>query len=89
MTKISLTEPKNHDYTDQYWGHAISMITPLKKAGLFSMTGHGESIKKGHTLTMKMQSGRIGKFAVNKISYYQDPRDMWNLEATFTGYVSE
>jgi hypothetical protein len=87
MPKTTQTEPTNHDYTDQFWGHSIGQITPLNKQGRFSMMGHGEGIKKGHTLTMSMQSGRIGKFSVNHVAYLMDPSDMFSLEATMTGYI--
>lgn len=87
MLKTNQTEPTNHDYTDQFWGHSISQITQLNKPGRFSMMGHGEGIKKGHTLTMQMQSGRVGKFNVLKVAYLMDPPDMFSLEAAMTGYA--
>jgi hypothetical protein len=76
---------KTHDYTEQFWGHAISSFHK-KSDTVLSMMGHGDGIKKGDLLTMKMQSGRIGKFKVLTVSYFSDPSDMWQLDAEFQGY---
>ena len=76
----------NHDYTEQFWGHSISNLNP-QKDGTLNMMGHGENIKKGDTLTMKMNSGKIGKFEVKSIAYFRDPADMFSMNAQFMDYV--
>lgn len=80
---------KTHDYTDQYWGHAVGLILDTKTSGVYSMMGHGFGIKDGDALTLKMNSGRIGKFEVSEVEYKSNPRDLWKLEAKFIGYTDE
>jgi hypothetical protein len=77
---------KNHDYTQQGWGHDIAQVS-RNANGTLSIMGHGSDIKKNDTLTMKMNSGRVGQFKVQAISYYQDPPDLWNMTAEFVDYT--
>lgn len=83
-----MAKPTQHDYTKQCWGHAISQVSQNKN-GTLNMMGHGTGIKKNDTLTMKMNSGRIGQFKVMSVSYLQDPADMWTMNAKFEGYVED
>lgn len=78
---------KNHNYVDQGWGWAVSSISANPDGCSVSMSGHGSGIRKSDTLTMKMRSGKIGKFEVTKIEYCNNPSDMWSMEAMFVGYV--
>jgi hypothetical protein len=80
--------PINHDYTQNSWGHAVTYINPISDTTL-NMLEHGNGIQVGHTLTMKMKSNRVGQFKVVKISYFDNPTDMWNMDATFIGYTGE
>ncbi len=77
-----------HDYTEQYWGHALSNIE-VKGKNVISMLGFGYDVKKNDVITMNMTSGRVGKFKVLKIEFFSDPNDMFKAEAEFTGYTEE
>jgi hypothetical protein len=71
-----------HDYTSMGWGHAIGMMrggTTDDPIGVW--LGHGPHssarMKAGDVIIVEMRSGRRGRYIVEAIEYYRDPRDMW------------
>lgn len=79
---------KTHDYCTQRWGWAISTVR-LISATKVSMLGHGMGIKEGDEIQMEMKSKKVGRFEVTKISYFDNPTDMWDMEAQFLGYTDD
>lgn len=74
-----------HDYTSQGWGHAIGMMDGDR------WMGHGPAgrprMRSGDVILVRMQSGRRGRYAIERIEYFRDPPDMWKASVRFDGYA--
>lgn len=87
----TLTEGREIDFTNQYWGHAFSTS---RKVGAFAFYGHGfygsmmfsKKVTDGDFLLLKSSSGKIGKYLVLNVKYERDPNDMFWSYVVCVGY---
>lgn len=77
MTK----EPAIHDYTKRYWGHDYT-FEPIDGGMKGRMMGWGSGIEKGDFLLLDNE-GQSTRYLVRRIEYFQDPPDMWRIDAVF------
>ena len=78
-----------HDYTRQYWGHALHdpKIEHDDEHSYLRCLGHGPRVRAGDILLLKMQSGKIARFQIQEIEHYSNPADMFDVKrAVFDGY---
>lgn len=77
-----------HDYTKRGWGHDY-VITEVMDGGLtIRMSGWGSNIQAGDYMLIVSQStdplaNPDTRYQVKTVSYADDPRDMWSMEAVF------
>lgn len=86
----ALHDPKiKHETIKPKWWRKLLGAEPIERSYLTCL-GHGYGIKPGHTVLLKMQSGKVASFRVVEIEYFSNPRDMFDIKrADFIEYVSD
>jgi hypothetical protein len=86
-TKPPEPAPTTHDYTQRYWGHDYVITDVHNEGQRLSMCGWGRGIKAGdYILLVSMRrpgENPSTRYQVDSIEYYNDPADMWRMEASF------
>ena len=77
-------ETREHDFTHSKWGWSIAKVYDDDTA-----IGHGLGILSGDTILLRMASGRVGRWRVQEIDYYLDPRDMFKVKIQPLGYKED
>ncbi|MEN4544905.1 hypothetical protein [Pantoea agglomerans] len=86
---------KEHDYTNQGWGHALHGMTEFREEGKFNITGHDsnrglyfvEQMKEGDKLRVKFTNGKHGYLRIHRLSFFRDPSDMFSATVKFEGLI--
>lgn len=86
---------KEHDYTNQRWGHALHGMDGFRKEGKFNITGHDsnsglifvEQMKEGDKLRVKFTNGKHGYLRIHRLSLFRDPSDMFSATVKFEGLI--
>lgn len=78
-------EPTTHDYfTRRSWGHDYTIHKIIDSGMKLELSGWGRGIEVGDILKLKNGNSST-HYIVDKIEYYNDPKDMWSAEASFAG----
>lgn len=94
MPEAKTRRATTHNYNRRCWGHDYA-ITSVRKGGLeISVVGWGHGISAGDFMLLEGQSTEPGanpdtRYRVKKVQYYEDPADMWSMEATFAPRIKE
>lgn len=73
---------KTHDYTQQMWGHAVT-ITEVKDGGKQARCyGFGHGVSKGDYILLANGSYST-RYQVETIEHKSDPSDMWFADLVF------
>lgn len=91
------TDSNEHDYTNQFWGHALHGMDRFKPKGKFKITGHNmnrglifeKQMKVGDTLKIGFTNGQMGVLRVCELSFFRDPPDMFAATVSFEGLKEE
>lgn len=88
IKKMDVKNQKEYDYTDQYWGHAITFQDLINKTPrIFHILAFNSSrIQIGDIILQNLESNKIGKYLVLKIKYFNDPQDMFKADIVGIGY---
>ena len=73
---------KTHDYTAPAWGHDYVIHEIIDNGNTLKMMGWGTGLCKGHFLLLR-NGTESTRYQVAEIEYFDDPRDMWRVTATF------
>jgi len=84
--RVKLTGKIWYMENHQGWGNRIGW-SDFEKRRISAHTSPRPD--EGDELRVKMQSGKIARFALIDIDYMSDPRDMWFATAYDIGYVGE
>lgn len=68
-----------HDYTNRFWGHDYTITEVIDGGKKLRAMGWGLGIRRKHFLMLqnKESSNGVTRYQVDKIEYFDDPRDMW------------
>lgn len=88
-------ESQEHDYTKQFWGHALHGMDRFRRKGKFEITGHNankgvlfaKQLTEGDTLRISFTNGDEGVLRVSRIKWFGDPSDMFSATVEFEGVV--
>lgn len=72
-----IAQRRQHDYTVMHWGHSFEIFGWNDEECTGTLIGHGYGIREGDEIL----SGS-GRYLVQSIAYYQDPRDMWKARVS-------
>tara|TARA_B110001454_G_C12313029_1_gene264519 strand:- start:201 stop:458 length:258 start_codon:yes stop_codon:yes gene_type:complete len=78
---------KTHDYSNREWGHNYQIISNEDGGHKLSMSGWGRGINSGDYIIIK-NGVDTTRYIFDKISYYNDPVDMWSGDLTFAPRAS-
>ena len=77
---------REHNYTQDCWGHKVTLTSHSEKYERFNMSGWGYSVKVGDiiilttkkgTTPIEKDIGKIARYKVIRVKYYNDPSDMF------------
>jgi hypothetical protein len=75
------------DYTTEKrrWGHDIIHLASQESNEKLNIMGFGKGIKEGDVIIVGSVYGTTGTagYLVEKISYLDNPADMWNADVSF------
>jgi hypothetical protein len=94
LTRIG-NGPREHDYTQNMWGHALynlKMVEVTESPTSLWQKWFGPrvtsrvlqclglgSVRAGDTLLLRMASGMVGRFVVREIEHFSNPDDMFEI----------
>lgn len=71
-----------HDYTNQSWGHAISVWNSNDNGIHVTALGHGRGLKKKDYIILA-NGNSTTRYQIKSIEYYFNPPDMWKAQLKF------
>jgi hypothetical protein len=75
-----------HDYRKAHcrWGWDIGMWHSKDGGLTVSASGWGRGLSEGDFILLSRPDGGESRYAVEQVSYYRDPPDMWSAQLKFS-----
>lgn len=71
-----------HDYRRRFWAHDYT-FDPVDAGQRGHMMGWGPDVAAGDYLILEAPNPNGTRYAVERISYFPDPPDMWEADVVF------